>query len=140
MYNVLRHIVAITLSALLVLSTVSFTVDMHFCGSHLVDFAINDKAHGCGMQMEDMPGNHASAIANPNMGCCQNVHYTITGQDDLQASNFDYSIIQPIQLGEATVLPAIHFDDSPGEAVLYRLYQPPPNRVDLSVLYQVFRI
>ena len=34
-------------------STMSFTVDMHYCGDNLVETAIFHKAKGCGMEMEN---------------------------------------------------------------------------------------
>jgi hypothetical protein len=136
----LKYFTAISLSALLVLSTISFTVDMHFCGRHLVDFAINDKAHGCGMSMDDVADSPARPGVVTDMGCCQNVNFTVTGQDDLQVASADYSIIHPVQFQIPAIYPPMQFDEAAGEAVFYPVYQPPPRFGDFLVLYQVFRI
>lgn len=139
MQKLLNYITAISLSALLVLSTVSFMVSMHFCGTHLVDIAINDNAHGCGMLMA---GDESSPVdmAMPDMGCCENVHFTITGQDDLQVATVEYFLANPIQLGVVANLPPAPFLPARSQTAFNPYYHPPPPSGNRLVLYQVFRI
>jgi len=61
---------------LVMLSTMSFTVDRHFCGSHLIDKAVFSKAKTCGM--------HMSADAEDY--CCTNEKVEVEGQDELKIS------------------------------------------------------
>ena len=68
--------------ALLVLfSTLSFTVDMHYCGETLMDSAIFKKAETCGMEMEN-PLTDSCSISKKN--CCSDEIFVVDGQDELQ--------------------------------------------------------
>jgi hypothetical protein len=139
MQNLLKYITAISLSALLVLSTISFMVNMHFCGTHLVDIAINDKAHGCGMLMGG-DENSPLEMAMPDMGCCENVHFAITGQDDLQVANTDCAMVIPMPPGVVADLPQAPFLSTQSQPAFNPYYHPPPPSGNRLVLYQVFRI
>ena len=64
-----------------ILSTLSFTVNMHYCGDTLVETAIFHKAKGCGMEMEK-PSTEGCSITKKN--CCDDKQLAIEGQDELQ--------------------------------------------------------
>ena len=62
------HKISSFLMAIVVLfSTMSFTIDMHYCGDSLVETAIFKKAKGCGMEMEN-PSTEGCSIKVKN--CC----------------------------------------------------------------------
>lgn len=63
-------------------STMSFTVSMHYCGDTLVDTAIFHKAKGCGMEMQKDTTNSECSIAKKN--CCSDRQIVVSGQDELQ--------------------------------------------------------
>lgn len=76
------HKISSILMAFVVLfSTMSFTVDMHYCGDSLVETAIFHKAEGCGMEMENPSTEGCSATVK---NCCSNEQLAIEGQDELQ--------------------------------------------------------
>jgi len=62
-------------------STMSFTVNMHYCGDTLVETAIFLKAKGCGMEMEK-PSTDGCSITKKN--CCDDEQLVVDGQDELQ--------------------------------------------------------
>ena len=64
-------------------STMSFTVDMHYCGDKLVETAIFQKAKGCGMEM-DNSSTKGCSITKKN--CCSDEQFVVDGQDELQLS------------------------------------------------------
>jgi len=64
-------------------STMSFTVDMHYCGDTLVDSALFKKAKSCGMEMQN-PSTEGCAITKKD--CCNDQQVKIDGQDDLKSS------------------------------------------------------
>jgi hypothetical protein len=66
-------------------STMSFTIDMHYCGDTLVETTIFHKAKGCGMEMEK-PSSEGCSITKKN--CCDDKQLVIDGQDELKL-NFD---------------------------------------------------
>ena len=53
MKKAIRKISAFLMAIVVLLSTMSFTVSMHYCQGELVDTAIFQKAHDCGMEMGD---------------------------------------------------------------------------------------
>lgn len=88
---VTRHILSFALALLVLFSTISFTVDMHFCGQHLVDVSLFKKAENCGMAA--MMFDSMNGQMNMDMDCCSDFNLVQQGQDDLKVSfekiNFD---------------------------------------------------
>ena len=69
------------LMALLVLfSTVSFTVEKHFCGDTLVDVSVFSEAQKCGMEAMEILQKKT---------CCKDEIDIVKGQDELKVSSFD---------------------------------------------------
>ena len=66
-------------------STLSFTIDMHYCGDNLVETAIFKKAKGCGMEMQS-PSTKGCSITKKN--CCSDKQILVDGQNELKL-NFD---------------------------------------------------
>ena len=49
-------------------STMSFTIDKHYCGDTLVDVAIFNKAKTCGMEIQQTDSNSGCSVMKK--GCC----------------------------------------------------------------------
>lgn len=49
---VLHKIVSIVMAFVVMCSTLSFTINMHYCGDTLVETVVFQKAKGCGMDMQ----------------------------------------------------------------------------------------
>ena len=81
MKNVVHKITSILMAFVVLFSTMSFTIDMHYCGDTLVETAVFHKAKGCGMEMEK-PSVDDCSIAKKN--CCDDEQLAIQGQDELQ--------------------------------------------------------
>jgi len=140
----LRHIGAIGFTFLLLFSTFSFTVDLHYCGKHLVDFAINDEARGCAMDTTnaDANGQDSEACKPFTMPCCQDVQLTFDGSEELQSGIFE-TVPQPPAvyiIGRLTFA----LQDASNEIVRAHIphkdYLPPPLIRDVSILHQTFLI
>ncbi|NKI26613.1 hypothetical protein HCG49_08560 [Arenibacter sp. 6A1] len=84
MKNIFRQIAAFSLALLVLLSTMSFSVDMHFCGKTLVDYSFFDKVDSCGMEMMQPAANEACSIVIDD--CCKEENILVEGQDDLKIS------------------------------------------------------
>lgn len=118
--------------ALLVLtSTVSFTVDKHFCGTHLVDLAIFSEAEDCGI--DDSEGS---------MSCegCRDQKVSVEGQNDLKLSFHSLELPQQVFLTTFTFSYVNLFQDFPQEITLYKDYSPPLLVRDFQVLHETFLI
>ncbi|MFD0963819.1 HYC_CC_PP family protein [Pseudofulvibacter geojedonensis] len=83
MKQVLNKIWSLFMAFVVLFSTMSLTVDMHYCGNTLVDTAIFKKAKGCGMDMES-PQTEGCSISKKS--CCDDKQITIKGQDELKQS------------------------------------------------------
>jgi len=82
MRQVFRKIMSILMAFVVLFSTMSFTINMHYCGDTLVETAMFQKAKGCGMEMQK-PSTEACAFAKKN--CCKNEQLVLEGQDKLQS-------------------------------------------------------
>lgn len=124
---------AALLAFLLLFSTLSFSVDMHFCGRSLVDMELFHKAEGCGMSMDD--------TSMDAMGCCSDHQIVVAGQDDLKVPPA-LDLQPPLDLWVPTLvsflsdLPA----SGPQAPPPYEKYTPPLLIRDIPVQHQVFLI
>lgn len=124
------------LAIVVLFSTMSFTVDKHYCGKMLVDIAINKKAKTCGMEM--VSSSNDSLVGKKS--CCQNEHIVILGQDELK-KNFDNSIEFPI-----TTLPVTHsyFQLESIQELPFFVnvgnHDPPERDLDFQSLYDTYLI
>ena len=65
------------------LSTMSFTMNMHYCGDALVETVFFKDAQGCGMKM-DIPLDNDCSVSKEN--CCSDKQIAADGIDDLKQS------------------------------------------------------
>ena len=89
MKKAIRKISAFLMAIVVLLSTMSFTVSMHYCQGELVDTAIFQKAHTCGMEM----GDESTMKKN---GCCDDKEIHIEGQDELKLTVADMNFDQQV--------------------------------------------
>ena len=78
-----HKIMSFTMAIVVLFTTMSFTLDMHYCGNTLVETAIFHKSKGCGMEMQK-PSTKSCSITKKN--CCIDKQIVIGGQDELQLS------------------------------------------------------
>ncbi|WNH10471.1 HYC_CC_PP family protein [Thalassobellus suaedae] len=81
MKRIFHKIMSFTMAFVVLFSTMSFTLSMHYCGNTLVETAMFHKAAGCGMEMES-PSAEGCAITKKN--CCNDEQLVVCGQDELQ--------------------------------------------------------
>lgn len=134
--KVLHKTFAMLLACLVLLSTVSFTVEKHFCGDVLVDSSIFSKPEKCGMEMSTSKAHHTK-----KRPCCKDEIDVVQGQKVLKTSSFDDIHFQK-QVFFASLFYAYLgvFDVLPKEIVPHKDYSPPNLVVDIQVLDQVFII
>jgi hypothetical protein len=84
MKQVSHKITAILMSFVVLFSTMSFTIDMHYCGDTLVETAIFHKAKGCGMEMDAASNNSECSVLKKN--CCKEEQILVKGQKELKIS------------------------------------------------------
>jgi hypothetical protein len=117
------------------MSTLSFSIEKHYCGEHLVDVSLFMEADKCGMESTD----DDSALMDES--CCKDVIDLVEGQDELSMENSELlNASQKVFLLSFTyVFGGLHIapaeDDPPFEH-----YSPPEVIQDIQVLNEVFLI
>ncbi len=136
MKQVFQKIASSLMAFLVLVSTFSFTVDKHYCGSLLVDQAIFAKAASCGMDM------HASSdkMMMDEENCCSNQNITVDGQDQLKLSFFSLDFDQQVFFTAFTFSYINLFEGLPQQVIPFKYYTPPLLVKDLPVLNDTFLI
>ena len=121
------------LLALLVLfSTVSFTIEKHFCGDVLVDVSMFVEADKCAMEALEILQKKT---------CCKDEIAIVKGQDELKVSAFeDLNFEQQQFVTVFTITYIKGFESLPKKTVTHKYYSPPNLVADIQVLDQVFII
>jgi hypothetical protein len=130
MKQVFHKTMSLVLTFVVLFSTLSFTVNMHYCGETLVETAVFQKAKGCGMEMES-PSTKSCEITKKN--CCDDKQLTIEGQDELHVlidkisfeqqvfvASFFYSYITLFEGFDTSV---VSYEDYKAPLVIRQLYK-----------------
>ncbi|MBP0902239.1 hypothetical protein ACFSKN_05030 [Mariniflexile gromovii] len=103
-------------------STMSFTLNMHYCGDTLVETAMFLKAKGCGMEMEK-PSADDCSIAKKN--CCDDEQLAIQGQEELQLQVDKISFEKQIFVASFVYSYINLFENLEENVVSFKDYSPP---------------
>ena len=131
MKKVFHKIMSLFLAFVVLFSTMSFTVNMHYCGDTLAETAIFHKAEGCGMEM-DQPSTEGCDIAKKN--CCNDEQLVINGQDELQLQVDKISFEQQIFIASFVYTYLNLFEGLENNVSSYEEYRPP------LVIRQLYKI
>ncbi|UGU17377.1 hypothetical protein LS482_05760 [Sinomicrobium kalidii] len=141
MKKALFKIASFLLAFLVLFSTVSFTVEKHFCGDFLIDTALFVKADSCGMESQDTVAERSQSTCTiTKSSCCSEETILIEGQDTLQKT-VDKEWHQQVLLLQAFVYTYFNlFDGLEENVVPFRDYSPPLVVRDIQVLNDTFLI
>jgi uncharacterized membrane protein len=128
---VFHKIASITMALLVLLSTMSFTIEKHYCGDFLVDVSFIGNADSCDMKMD----------TSDSKNCCKDEIYHIEGQDKLQKnSTDDLSLNQQKIILAFAISYQVIFADIDVEKEFHTDFSPPDIPRSYQVLYQTFLI
>ena len=128
---------AITMACVVIFTTMSFTVDMHFCGDTLVDVALFKEAKNCGMEMAM---NTPTSTEMKGMSCCHDEQIVSIGQDDLKPS------FQQMDVEQQNFVLAFYdsylqlFSPLDIREIPFKGYPPPEIVTDIVILHEQFLI
>lgn len=126
---------SLTMAFLVLLSTVSFTLEKHFCGDTLIDTALFSQPDTCGTDVEAAP------ISPEEQTCCKDEVVIVKGQDKLKkASSEDFNIDQQFFITALFYSYNNLFEGLPEQFNPHKDYFPPNLVADIQVLDQVFII
>ena len=126
--SILHKAFSVVLTFLVLFSTLSFTVEKHYCGDSLVDVAVFSEAKKCG-------GMDAEDEVYVKNSCCKD---TI---DELNTADFDYFNKNLKITLFAYVLSFTNlFESLPKSIIPHKDYSPPNIVKDIQVLDETFLI
>ena len=131
MKQVFHKILSLLMAFVVLFSTLSFTVNMHYCGDTLMDTAIFHKAETCGMEMEN-PSSKDCSITKKN--CCSDEQLIVDGQDELQLSLEKISLEQQVFIASFVHTYINLFEGLDNNVSSYEEYEPP------LVIRQIFKL
>ncbi len=139
MKKVFHKILSVSMAFVVLFTTMSFTVDMHYCGDSLVDFSLFAKAEGCGMEKAQL----AKSSENPSMtstSCCTDKQIVKVGSDDLKTS-FDKPTFEQQTFVATFFYTYINlFEGLDKNVVPFKDYSPPYVERNIQILYETYLI
>lgn len=140
MKKTLTKIASLAMAFLVLFSTLSFSVDFHYCGDHLVDFSLLEKVDTCVMKAEKTTSETQCSVVKMEMDCCEDVQFSQEGQDDLKSSFHHISFDQQYFLTSYFYSYVNLFEGLDENIVPFIDYTPPPLIRDIQILDQTFLI
>ena len=134
-------ILAITMALVVLFSTMSFTVNSHFCGDNLVGVSYFGKAESCGMEMKQEQIKKPLGCSVIKKNCCNDKTEVLQGQDELKTSkksSLNYQ--QQVFLTSFYYAYVNLFKDLHNSVVPFKDYVPPLVIKDIQVLDEVYLI
>lgn len=122
MKQVFHKIMSLLMAFVVLFSTMSFTLDMHYCGDTLVETALFHKAKGCGMDMQK-PSTEGCSITKKN--CCNDEQLVVSGQDELQLQIDKISFEQQVFIASFVYTYSSLFEGLDKNVSFYEAYKPP---------------
>ena len=119
----LRKISSISMALIVVLSTLSFTVETHYCGDTLVDSSLFKTPDSCGMEMETPPKEEGCAVSKKD--CCTDEQLLLEGQTELKSLSDHLTTAQEVFLISFVYTYLELFEVSEDNTSDYLAYRPP---------------
>lgn len=130
--TLLYKLFSVSMALLVLFSTVSFTVEKHFCGDVLMDAAVFNSVEKCASESQEAPSK---------MDCCEDVVDVIKGQDELTVKTFqDLDFDQQLFLTAMSYSYLNLFEGLPELVIPHKNYSPPNLIFNRQILDQVFII
>lgn len=139
MKKVFHKLMAVCMAAVVLMTTMSFTVDMHYCGDTLVDFSLSHDIETCGMEKAEI----AISCEKPDVSvksCCSDEQFIVSGQDELKLNFSKLTFEQQIFVVSFTYSYIRLFEGTASNEVSFFDYAPPFVKRDVQVLHQNFLI
>jgi len=127
---------SVLMAILVLFSTVSFTVEKHFCGDVLVDVSVFTEAEKCAM---DAYEQEIETITKKS--CCKDTVDLFEGQDEMIVKSLDdLDFEKQIFVASFIYTYINHFEGLPQQVIPHKDYSPPNLIANLNIANQVFLI
>ena len=131
--------IAVFMATVVLMTTMSFTIDMHYCGDNMVDYSFFHDVETCGMEK----GQVVSSCENPEVkkkSCCSDEQLIIDGQDDLKDTFSTLAFEQQVFVASFIYSYINLFEGTASKELPFVDYPPPFVKRDVQVLHQTFLI
>ena len=128
------------MAALILLSTSSFTVDMHFCCNKLVDMSLIGKAKVCAEKVQKKKEPTKQCTTLQEKDCCSNQSFVKTGDDTIKKANTQLEAETIIFLNTFFYVYVNLFEGLEKNIVPFKQYRPPLLSKDIQILHETYLI
>lgn len=143
MKDVFRKITSVLMALVVLFTTMSFSVGLHYCGDSLADVSLYSKSEGCGMEMEMDKTQSPMGCENPKMtkkSCCTDQQIVREGQDELKISFNQLTFEQQTFVATFVYSYINLFEGLERDFVPFTDYSPPFIERDVQILYSTYLI
>ncbi len=126
------------MALLVFVSTMSFTIESHYCGNVLVDTSMFGKVETCVKAVQKK--TYSTKCDNIKKDCCTNEQLVVDGQDNLKISFNKLDKEQQILVATLIYSYVNLFTELKTENISVRDYSPPVLVKDVQVLHETFLI
>ena len=140
MKSFFSKIISFFLAALILLSTSSFTVDMHFCCNKLVDMSLIGKAKVCAEKVQKKKEPTKQCTTLQEKDCCSNQSFVKTGDDTIKKANTKLEAQTIIFLHTFFYVYVNLFEGLEKNIVPFKQYRPPLLSKDIQILHETYLI
>ncbi|XHP72823.1 hypothetical protein KCTC52924_00559 [Arenibacter antarcticus] len=126
------------MATLVLFTTMSFALDMHYCGETLVDFSLAQNTHTCGMEISQSENDCESEV--PEQSCCTDKQIIVEGLDNLKLSFDKLSFEQQTFVATFFYSYINLFEDLDKNTIPFRDYKPPYLIQDIQKLHETYLI
>lgn len=143
MKELFKNIFALSLACLVLLSTMSFTINSHYCGDILVSTSFITQSKSCGMDSDGFQKKEQNLLKDCSMfkkDCCTNEIQLIEGQDDLKLDFSKLNINQQVFISSFVYAYIFVLEGLDTEFYPFKYYTPPLVVKDIQLLDETFLI
>lgn len=138
MKSFFHKISAVTLATLVLFTTMSFTVDMHYCGDTLVDFSLLDNLTTCGMEKQKPTTDCGNELTEKS--CCSELQIFKEGKDDLKLTFDTLNFEQQVFVASFFYSYINLFEGLDENIIPFKHYNPPFLIRDIQKLHEIYLI
>jgi hypothetical protein len=132
-------IMSISMALVVLLSTISMTIDMHYCGETMVDFSLFHNVKSCGMEKAPLVYHCENSEINKKP-CCSDQQLIVEGTPDLKGTFNNFTPQQQLFVSLFLYSYIGLFEGTVSKEVPFFDYAPPFVKRDAQVWQQTFLI
>jgi hypothetical protein len=135
----LRSILSFSLALLVLISSSSFTVNMHLCGGRVQSVSVIEKATPCAMEQlaKTLP---CHKVMNKKKNCCSEDHITFEGKHFKSQELTSLHLLQSFWVVELPLISSLNVPIASATESHLSQYSPPLIDRDITVQVQSFLI